>query len=133
MSRFSIPEVSAHCDLPCGIYETDTMRHAADTCVRMIEKIESLGELDSVEKYNSFVRAVNIKEIHAERCKHELCVLWGDYFKPEHLGRFPDLHETFWQTVKQASKVKQSVSRDEADRLVAMVANVAELFANSKH
>lgn len=127
-----IPKVYAHCDLPCGIYETDTLRHAADTCLKMIERYEQLGEVDSAEKQNSFIRIVAIKEKHAEVFKDQVSILWTDYFKPEHLERFPDLHETMWMAAKQASHVKQSLSRDEAQKLVEQAGKIAELFADSK-
>jgi len=132
MSLFSIKQVDAHCDIPCGIYETDTMNHAAHTCVRMLEKIEELGAVDNNEKHNTFVRCIMTKEQHAERVKHELAVLWGDYFKPEHLDRYPDLHEKFWYTLKQASKVKQSIAKEEATKLQEMVHDIAHMFADSK-
>ena len=127
-----IKDVYAHCDIPCGIYETDTMMHAAETCRRMIQKIESLGDLDSIEKHNSFVRSVTNKEAHAERVKHELAVIWGDYFKPEHLEAHPEIHDTIWRTLKQASQVKQTVSMNEAEKLVAMVHDISHLFADTK-
>jgi len=125
-------EVEAHCDLPCGIYETDTMRHAAATVQRMIEKLLALGEIDSIEKHNTFVRAVHIKEKHAQIVKDQLYLLWSDYFKPEHLERFPDLHETIWQAAKQAGKTKQTVSMEEAEALNAAVHKVVHLFADSQ-
>lgn len=131
LSKFIKP-VYAHCDLPCGIYETDSAVHAAVTCLRMIEKIEQIGELDSAEKYNGFVRAVHIKEQHAQKVKDQLYLLWSDYFKPEHLEKYPDLHNIFWETIKQASKVKQTVSRSEAEALVTKVSSIADLFADSK-
>lgn len=126
-----IPEVDAHCDVPCGIYETDTMRHAAETCQRMIEKITELGELDSIEKYNSFVRIVTTKEKYAQLVKDQLCILWSDYFKPEHLEQYPDLHDMIWKAVKQASKVKQTANADETHQLLHQVADVAEVFAKT--
>lgn len=132
MSLFAMKPVDAHCDIPCGIYETDTMTHAANTCVRMIEKIEALGEVDNNEKHNTFIRAIMVKEQHAERVKHELAVLWGDYFKPEHLEKFPELHETFWHALKQASKVKQTVSMEEAKKLQDMVHEIGHMFVESK-
>lgn len=129
---FRLKTVSAHCDVPCGIYETDTMSHAAATCLKMIDKIEELGEVDSPEKHNNFIRMVMTKEKHAERCKREISVLWSDYFKPEHLEKFPDLHDTVWKTLKQASKVKQTVSREECQKLVEMVHDLSHVFADSK-
>mgnify|MGYP000908505105 CR=1 FL=1 len=132
MFRFIKP-VYAHCDLPCGIYETDTVTTAAATCLRMIEKIEQLGDVSGdIEHHNNFVRAVHIKEEHAQKVKEQLCVLWGDYFKPEHLEKFPDLHTTFWNAVKQASKVKQTVSREECESLIEQVAHIADMFVQSK-
>ncbi len=128
----NIPIVEAHCDIPCGIYETDTMKHAAETCKVMVQKITDLGELDSPEKMNTFVRMVNTKEVHGERVKHELRVLWGDYFKPEHLETHPDLHDTIWKALKQASTVKQGVSMADAEKLSTMVAGVADIFADTK-
>jgi nickel superoxide dismutase len=130
---FKLKTVDAHCDVPCGIYETDTMMHAAATCLRMIEKIEELDKAsDSFEVRNNFVRMVVTKEKHAERVKREVAVLWGDYFKPEHLEKFPELHDTVWKTLKQASKVKQTVSREEAQKLVDMVHELSHVFADSK-
>lgn len=132
MLKKFIKPVHAHCDIPCGIYETDTLKHAADTCHRMVEMIEELGELDSVEKYNSFVRMVVIKERHAQIAKEQLSILWGDYFKPEHLDKFPDLHETFWHAIKQASTVKHTASKEECNKLIEHSSKVADIFAKSK-
>jgi nickel superoxide dismutase len=98
----------------------------------MIQKIESLGELDSVEKHNTFVRSVVNKEKHAQKVKREIYILWSDYFKPEHLETYPDLHDRLWKVAKQASQVKQTVSMEEADKLVAMVHDVAHLYADTK-
>jgi nickel superoxide dismutase len=130
---FQIKKVSAHCDVPCGLYETDSMMQAAATTLRMIEKIEALGELDSIEKHNNFVRMVVTKEKHAQKCKDELYLLWSDYFKPEHLEQFPDLHNIFWMAAKQCGKVKQTVSKEECQKLIDMVHDISHLFADSKH
>lgn len=127
-----IKTAHAHCDIPCGIYETDTMRHSAETCRRMIQKIEDLGALDSVEKHNTFVRSVMNKEKHAQKVKREIYVLWSDYFKDAHVEAHPDLHERLWRTAKQASTVKQAVSMAEAEALIEMVHDIAHLFAETQ-
>lgn len=124
--------VSAHCDIPCGIYETDTLAHSAETCRRMIQKISELGELDSIEKHNTFVRSVLNKERHAQKVKDEVAILWSDYFKAEHYASYPDLHERLWAVAKQASMVKQTVSMDESEKLIEMVHDLAHLFAETK-
>lgn len=134
LTKFIKP-VHAHCDVPCGIYETDTMRHAADTCLKMIEKIEALPD-DMGEKsadHNNYIRMVMTKEKHAQLCKDQIYVLWSDYFKPEHLQKYPDLHDTLWQAAKQCSKVKQTVSREECQKLISQVAAIATIFEESHH
>lgn len=128
-----IKPVYAHCDIPCGIYETDTMRHAADTCLRMIEKIEALGNVHSdADDHANFIRMINIKERHAQLCKDQIFLLWSDYFKPEHLQKTPDLHDKMWQAVKQCSKVKQTVSKEEAQKLIDIVHDIGHMFEESK-
>lgn len=127
-----IKPVYAHCDVPCGIYETDTMKHAAETCAKMVEKINDLGEIDSPEKHNNFIRMVTTKERHAQLCKNQLYLLWSDYFKPEHLEAFPDLHEKVWLAAKQCSKVKQTVDGNETAKLQELVGEIATMFADSK-
>lgn len=124
--------VYAHCDVPCGIYETDTMTHAAETCRRMVEKFIDLGDTTDPEHHNQFVRIVLYKEEHAKKCKEQLYILWSDYFKPEHLATFPDLHTKFWLAAKQCGKVKQTVSLEECDKLLMQVKEIAQMFADSK-
>lgn len=132
LKRFITP-VYAHCDVPCGIYETDTMTHAAATCKRMVEKFEELDDDNQDAEYkNTAIRCVITKEEHAQKCKDQLYLLWSDYFKPEHLEKFPDLHDTFWQAAKQCSKVKQTMSTKECDKLIDMVHDIAHMFADSK-
>lgn len=133
MFKKLVKPVYAHCDIPCGIYETDTMTHAAETCVRMIEKINDLNvSSEKSSEHNNFIRMVMVKEKHAQLCKEQLYILWSDYFKPEHLQKFPDLHDTFWKAAKQCSKVKQSLSADEAHELLHMVSHIATMFKESK-
>jgi len=64
--RFIKP-VYAHCDIPCGIYETDSMTHAAATCKRMVEKYQEIGEVDdeNAESMNTAIRCVANKDEHA--------------------------------------------------------------------
>lgn len=128
-----IKPVYAHCDVPCGIYETDTMMHAVDTCIRMTEKMADLGDFAmQSDAHNNYIRMVATKEKHAQLCKEQLLVLWTDYCKPEHLAKYPNLHETFWKTAKQCSKVKQSAATEEARTLQTMVAEVAAIFKETQ-
>ena len=123
----------AHCDIPCGIYDPTPAKIAADTVAKMVEKIDALdkGATDLTTRGN-FVRMVVVKEQHAELCKKELQVLWSDYFKPEHLEKFPKLHDTFWKALKLASKNKQSVDAKAAADLQAAVKEISDMFWATK-
>jgi len=123
--------VHAHCDVPCGIYDPHGAEIAARTVARMVELIgQNLG--DDVEQRNKFVRCVAIKEQHAELVKREIQVIWSDYFKPEHLEKYPQLHDLTWRILKQAGKAKQSVDPGVAADLQALVSEFAAIFWETK-
>lgn len=125
----------AHCDVPCGIYDPVSSQIAAATVLKMIEKIEILpADVNSwsLEDHASFIRFINTKEEHAEICKRELLILWTDYFKQEHIAQFPDLHDRFWAAAKLCSENKQHISRKSADKLVAAVNEISEIFHQIK-
>ena len=110
--------VRAHCDLPCGIYDPEQARIEAESCYKIVEKFAANDDV----AYRT--RAIAIKEERAELVKHHLDVLWHDYFKPEHLEKVPNLHDLFWQTTKQVSKVKASTDIADAKRLLELIDEV---------
>lgn len=128
----------AHCDVPCGVYEIDSMNWAVDTCAKLVDKILAMELPDIKEKQayidyqNTFARAVAVKEEYAQICKEQLLILWTDYFKPEHLTKYPDLHEKVWKAAKQCSIVKRTVSKEEVKKLHDLVHEVADIFTLSK-
>lgn len=124
----SAKTIYAHCDVPCGIYDPKAAQTAAATVVKMIQK---LGEYPA-DDLNNRVRAIMIKEAHAQKCKEELLILWTDYFKSEHLEKFPDLHNKFWKAAKLCSKNKQNVDPAAAEELVIAVDEIAEIFIQTK-
>ncbi|MDQ3126890.1 MAG: superoxide dismutase, Ni [Chloroflexota bacterium] len=107
--------VSAHCDLPCGVYDPEQARIEAESCYKIIEKMAANSDATFT------ARAIGIKEERAELAKHHLDVLWHDYFKPEHLDKVPNLHELFWNATKQVSKVKASTDLADAKKLLEMI------------
>lgn len=123
----------AHCDVPCGIYSSEPSKLAAKTVLVMVQKINALpiAEDRDTEAQANFVRMVETKEEHAQLCKKELLILWTDYFKPEHLEQFPDLHTTFWQAAKLCSENKQHISLDSAKKLVDIVNEIADMYAKT--
>ena len=128
-----IQEVYAHCDIPCGIYDPITAKIAAQTVLKMVMRIEALGNPSTdAAAANTFGRYVTVKEEHAELAKKEIDILWHDYFKPEHLEKYPDLHTIVWETTKLASTNKQSVDLKAAKKLVESVDKIAEIFWATK-
>lgn len=118
----------AHCDVPCGIYDPKAAQVAAATVLKMVQKLQEYAPDD----FNNRVRAVWTKEEHARKCKEELLILWTDYFKPEHLEKFPSIHDIFWKAAKLCSKNKQSVDMQTAKDLVKAVDEIADIFQKSK-
>ncbi len=131
---FKFPVAHAHCDVPCGIYDPHMAQVAAHTVIRMDMLIADLVKTGGAgpEDRNKMIRYVTVKEQHAEIVKHEVEVLWGDYFKPEHAKDHPELHDLVWNTLKLASKAKQSTDIKNAEDLLESVEKVAEAFWMTK-
>jgi nickel superoxide dismutase len=124
-------EVSAHCDGPCGVYDPASARIAAEAVLSMTKKILAI-EGNDVAAHNTMSRYIQIKEEQAHLAKTELLVLWTDYFKPQHLEQYPDLHDTFWKAAKLCSAVKVGVSVEEAEALMAAIENIHNIFWATK-
>ena len=136
--RLSRPRVAqAHCDVPCGIYDTAPMKIAANTVLTLTQKLVALeppspGDKQSTLTFgNTAARMIMVKEQHAELCKHEMLVLWTDWFKPPMLQQFPDLHTTIWMAAKLCSKCKQEVNLQAAEELFQAVNKIADMFSQS--
>lgn len=124
--------VYAHCDVPCGIYETDTMRHSVETVKAMTDKLLALeGKMDLGSRNNA-IRMVHTKEELAQKVKTELLILWTDYFKPEHLQKWPDLHDKVWKAAKLCSDAKRNVDPQKVAQLSAAVDEIAQIFAETR-
>ena len=130
---FNIQVVYAHCDIPCGIYRVEPSAIAAETVLKMVEKIQALlSENPTAEDRNSFVRFVKVKEEHAELCKREILILWTDFFKDEHLEKWPDLHNKVWKATKLCSQNKREVNMEAAKQLQAAVSEIGEILKEAQ-
>ena len=123
-----IKPIFAHCDIPCGIYDPHFAQVASQTVLKMVQKIKELPKDDM----DNFVRMVMVKEQHAELCKREVLILWTDYFKAEHLEKFPDLHDLVWKTTKLCSDNKRTVDEAKAQELIEAVDKIADIFNQTK-
>ena len=130
-----VETADAHCDVPCGVYDPSTAQIAAKTVAALTKKIIDLpipaatGKPEEQKAFeNTITRMVKVKEEHAQICKQEILILWTDYFKPQHLEMFPDLHTTFWNTAKLVSYCKQNVDLPKSEELQAAVQKIADMF-----
>ncbi len=128
----------AHCDIPCGVYEPDSAKWAAETVHALTEKLLALEMPAGLDKKavmnytNTASRMVKVKEKFAEICKKELLILWTDYFRPEHFQKHPDLTEKIHKATKQCSIVKREVNLEAAQKLKDMVDEIAKIFLETK-
>jgi nickel superoxide dismutase len=139
LDRISAPKTAhAHCDIPCGIYDPHAAQIAALTVIRMVQLMDGLappngGDKAALTTYAmQMARYTMVKEEHARIVESELDTLWSDYFKPEHLAQYPNLHEKFWQATKLSSAARQQASMDTAQQLLAATQEIAEMFWQSK-
>ena len=116
----------AHCDLPCGVYDPAQARIEAES----VKAIQEKHNASSDEQFRQ--RAIQIKEERAELVKHHLWVLWTDYFKPEHLATYPQLHELFWKATKSAGESKKSTDVAVGQRLLDEIAEITRIFWETK-
>ena len=134
----STKKVYAHCDIPCGVYDPHNAQLAAKTVLTMVNGIEGLEYPDkpktpeAAEYGNSLIRMTMVKEEHAQICKKEILILWTDYFKQEHLEKFPQLHDLVWKTAKLCSENKRHVDQKKAQELIELVDKIADIFHQTK-
>jgi nickel superoxide dismutase len=133
--KIHFEQAKAHCDIPCGIYDPIIAQIAALTVVRMIDLMTGLegGEKkDALEYHNSMSRYIAVKEEHAEKAKHEIRVIWGDYLKAQHLEKHPNAHELVHKIMQLGSKARQTANREAALEFVEAINQFAEIFWETK-
>jgi nickel superoxide dismutase len=138
ITRFTGIEVAhAHCDIPCGIYDPHQAQIGALTVIRMQDLIAELREMAKKEDNHhdtehDIIRTIKVKEEHADMCKKEVATIWGDYFKPEMIEQYPDLHKHVHGIMQAASKARQSSDRATGEKLLELVNEFAETFWKCK-
>ncbi|MEW1610826.1 MULTISPECIES: superoxide dismutase, Ni [Streptomyces] len=128
LSRLFAPKVkvSAHCDLPCGVYDPAQARIEAESVKAVQEKYQANEDADFR------TRAVLIKEQRAELAKHHVSVLWSDYFKPPHFEKYPELHQLINDTLKALSAAKGSNDPATGQKALDLIAEVDKIFWETK-
>ena len=121
-------QVSAHCDLPCGVYDPAQARIEAQSVKACMEKYHASDDADFK------ARAVAIKEERSHLVKEHLWVLWTDYFKAPHFEKYPQLNTLFNEATKLAGAggTKGTVDTAVAEQLIAKIDEIAEIFWETK-
>jgi len=135
LSKFELEEASAHCDIPCGIYDPHLAQVAALTVIRMVDLMDDLMKNHteaSADFFNSMARYVAVKEEHAELAKREVRVIFGDYMKKEHVDKYPELPALVHHVFQAGSKARQSASREAALEFLNLINQFAEIFWATK-
>jgi len=131
-----VEEASAHCDIPCGIYDPHLALIGALTVVRMNQLIEALEppamEKAARDKYmHALARYTAVKEEHAELVKREVRIIRGDFFKPDNSPE--GLGELVDGIMKTASAARQNIDLDAAQKLLGLVNDFAAAFWKAKN
>ena len=128
LSLFRITDVSAHCDLPCGVYDPAQARIEAESIKAIIAKVADNDDPDFR------TRAIVIKEQRSHLVKEHLWVLWTDYFKPPHFEKYPNLNQLFNEATKLAGAggTKGTVDVAVADQLLGKIDEISEIFWETK-
>ena len=126
--------VHAHCDLPCGVYDPAQARIEAESVKAIQERYADAenkkSAAESAEDYRT--RCLLIKEQRANLVKEHLWILWTDYFKPEHLENYPQLHELFWNATKEAGDAKRSEDPAQGQKLLDAIDELSKVFWETK-
>ncbi len=131
---FHFDTASAHCDIPCKIYDPAVAQIAALSVIRFIDLIQEIGNKDapSLADQAQISRLVREKEIHAAKVKAEVNTIWGDYFKQPQFEQFPNTNELVHNIMLTGSACKQNVDREKALHLLNLVNEFAASFWATK-
>ncbi len=135
LDQFKLEEAGAHCDIPCGIYDPHLSQVAALTVIRMDDLIADLvkgSHEENAEFHNSLTRYVAVKEEHAELAKREVRVIFGNYFKKEHVEKYPELPTLVHHIFQFGSKARQTASRENAMEFLNLINRFAEIYWETK-
>ena len=128
-----IKDASAHCDIPCAVYDPGVAQYAALSVIRFLDLIGEMPEkIESKKDLAHLSRLVQQKEEHAAEVKDAVKTIWGDYFKELQMEKFPEIHDLTHSIMMTASKCKQDIDRQNGVDLIEKVNRFAEIFWATK-
>ncbi len=133
ISKFDdkIDTASAHCDIPCGIYDPQPALYHALSVVRQMDILLAIDTKEmSVGTAMQIARNTAEKEKQAEKVKTEIRIIWGDFIKGDILK--DQASELAHNIMMKASSCKQDLHREDGLALVELVNEFAEMFWKMK-
>ena len=133
---FSISNVSAHCEIPCGIYDdqlrTQLIAEHARTIEKSMKQIMELGKANPVN-YNQLVRWVSNKEKHAT----EIQQIVSQYFMTQRIKPDQDKYAEkvilLHKMLLAAMKCKQTTDISHVNSLRAHLKEFETLYFGHSH
>lgn len=123
--------LSAHCQLPCGIYHDDLrfafLEEDLQTINKAVAEIKANGGGSPIEN-NQLVRSVNLKDEYADKIAQTITF----YFLQQRLNpnqdNFDPLLRSAFNILVLARKVKASVDTDLVNQLQEQIAQFKKLY-----
>ena len=133
---FSISMVSAHCEIPCGIYDdqlrTQLIAEHATTIEKSMQQILELSK-SSPANYNQIVRWVSNKEDHATQVQH----IVSQYFMTQRIKpdqeKYSEKLIALHQILIAAMKCKQTTDLSNVNALRTHLKEFEILYFGHSH
>jgi len=131
-----VPTVSAHCEIPCGIYNdqlrTQLVAEHARTIEKSMQQIMALSQADPVN-YNQLARWVSNKETHATEIQH----IVSQYFMTQRIKpdqpKYPAKLTTLHKMLIAAMKCKQTTDLAHVNDLRKYLKEFEALYFGASH
>ena len=128
---FSISTASAHCEIPCGIYDdqlrTQLIAEHASTIEKSMKQIMELSKANPID-YNQLVRWVTNKENHATEIQHII----SQYFMTQRIKpdqkKYSEKLIVLHKMLIAAMKCKQTTDLAHVDALRALLKEFEMLY-----
>ena len=135
VSFFAVSYVSAHCEIPCGIYN-DKLRikmiyeHTV-TIEKAMNEIIRLGQENPVD-YNQLIRWVSNKEAHASEIQH----IVSQYFMTQRIDQETEKYNEkliiLHKLLRAAMRCKQSTGQRRVERIRELLVKFETLYFGKK-
>lgn len=128
---FSVSSASAHCEIPCGIYDdqlrTKLIAEHTTTIEKSMKQIDALRKAEPIN-YNQLVRWISNKEDHATKIQH---IVW-QYFMTQRIkpGRekYAETLAVLHEMLVAAMKCKQTTDLSHVESLRSLLKKFETLY-----